>query len=105
MYIPLLESILKDLKYRFLSKENENIVTLMLLVPSCIIKIKNEETYTTFKKIIQVITCYSFFEHVPEKIINGELELWYAKWNKQETEGTLLLVFVLFIKLILCLFF
>jgi len=73
----------------------------MLLVPRCIIKIKNEETYTTFKKMIQVITCYSFFEHVSEEIINGELELWYAKWSKQETEGTLLLVFVLFIKLIL----
>lgn len=94
MYIPLLESILEDLKYRFLSKENENIVTLMLLVPSCIIKIKDEETNTTFKKIIQVITCYSFFEHVPEEIINGELELWYAKWSKQETEGTLILIFV-----------
>ncbi|XP_022160331.1 zinc finger MYM-type protein 1-like [Myzus persicae] len=87
MYIPLLEGILEDLKYRFLSKENENIVTLMLLIPSCMIKIKYEETCTTFKKIIQVITCYSFFEHVPEERINGELGLWYAKWSKQETEG------------------
>jgi len=62
MYTPLLESILEDLKYRFLSKENENIVTLMLLIPSCMIKIKDEETHTTFKKIIQVITHRSFFE-------------------------------------------
>lgn len=89
MYIPLLESILEDLKYRFLSKENENIITLILLI-----KIKDDETYTAFKKIIQVSTCYSFFEHVPEEIINGDLELWYAKWSKQKTEGTLLLVFV-----------
>ncbi|KAF0702097.1 52 kDa repressor of the inhibitor of the protein kinase-like, partial [Aphis craccivora] len=76
--IPLLDSIIEDLKSRFLSKENKLLLNLCLLVPRYIVDITGED----FKKIIEAATkLYNFNETVlDDKLeLQTELELWKTK--------------------------
>jgi len=87
IYIPLLDSIIEDLKSRFLSKENKLLLNLCLLVPRYIVDITGED----FKKIIEAATkLYNFNETVlDDKLeLQTELELWKTKWQSVNNEGT-----------------
>ncbi|XP_050065772.1 zinc finger MYM-type protein 1-like [Aphis gossypii] len=86
VYIPLLDSVIEDLKLRFLSKENKLLLNLCLLVPRYIVDITSED----FKNIIEAATkLYNFNEtELDDKLeLQTELELWKTKWQGVKNEG------------------
>lgn len=88
MYIPLLDNILEDLNFRFLNKENKNIVSLMQLTPKYLIKIKNEDLHNYLLTIFEIMTGnYTYFQASSKDIIQNELDLWFTKWKRHESEG------------------
>lgn len=88
IYVPLLDSIIVDLKSRFLSKENKLLLNLCLLIPRYIVDITGED----LKKIIEAATkLYNFNEtELIDKLeLQTELELWKTKWQCLKNEGNI----------------
>jgi hypothetical protein len=88
VYIPLIDSIIEDLKSRFLSKENKLLLNLCLLIPRYIVDTTDED----LKKLIKAaIKLYNFNEiELTDKLeLQTELELWKTKWQGVKNEGNI----------------
>lgn len=88
IYIPLLDNVLEDFDFRFLSKENSNITLLIQLIPKYVVKMKTEDYNGYFAKIIEIMTKdYTYFQNVSEQAIENEINMWFTKWLRLQTEG------------------
>lgn len=76
----ILDSIIEDLKSRFLSKENKLLLNLCLLIPRYIVDITGED----LKKLIEAATKLNNFN---ETELIDKLELWKTKWQGVKNEG------------------
>lgn len=75
------DSIFEDMHSRFTKKENENLFTLMQLIPSNVVKTNNNTTLkTSLEEISDIIMKNPNFKEVPKELIHFELELWCSKW-------------------------
>lgn len=88
VYIPLLDSIIEDLKSRFLSKENKLLLNLCLLIPRYIVDITDEDLKKLIKAAIKLFN-FNEIELTDKLELQTELKLWKTKWQGVKNEGNI----------------
>ncbi|CAI6376726.1 unnamed protein product [Macrosiphum euphorbiae] len=83
LFIPIIDNVLEDIRYRFLNDKNKTISLLMQLIPSNTIKMSSE----TSDELIQTVGDQYAFLNFNTFMFRGELELWKTKWTTQKNEG------------------
>lgn len=83
LYIPILDSVLEDLRMRFYNKKNSIIFLLKQLIPVSII---NMSTELCDKLINSVSEKFSFLE-INTISFKGEIELWKSIWVSSKIKG------------------
>ncbi|XP_008179706.1 52 kDa repressor of the inhibitor of the protein kinase-like [Acyrthosiphon pisum] len=83
LFIPIIDNVLEDIRYRFLNDKNKTISLLMQLIPSNTIKMSSE----TSNELIQTVGDQYAFLNFNTFMFRGELELWKTKWTTQKNEG------------------
>jgi len=88
IYIPLLDNVLEDFHFPFLSKENLNITLFIQLIPKYVVKMKTQDYNGYFAKIIEIMTKdYIYIQNVSQQAIKNEINMWFTKWLRLQTEG------------------
>ncbi|XP_022181482.1 52 kDa repressor of the inhibitor of the protein kinase-like [Myzus persicae] len=60
----------------------------MQLTPKYLIKIKNEDLHNYLSTIFEIVTGnYTYFQASSKDLIQNELNLWFTKWKRHESEG------------------
>ncbi|XP_060845536.1 52 kDa repressor of the inhibitor of the protein kinase-like [Rhopalosiphum padi] len=88
LFIPLVENVLKDLKSRFLSKQNQTVTILSQLIPKFIVDV-NDEKIDSIVSIMK--NGYRFdddlLELLEESQLKSEIQLLKEKWKSIKNEG------------------
>lgn len=81
IFIPLLDSIIEDLKRRFYGPENEVIKTLTSIIP------KNVENVNSANMVKKIKKHYPYFQDINDVMLKSEIDLWMQKWTHSDLKG------------------
>lgn len=89
IFIPLLDSIIEDLKRRFHGQENQTIQTLTYFNPKNLTKWSQNTNNTISTDIMaqKIKTSYTFFQEVSDVLLMSEIDLWIQKWHSNDLKG------------------
>ncbi|XP_050066070.1 zinc finger MYM-type protein 1-like [Aphis gossypii] len=86
IYIPLLDSVLDDLKCRFLNEKSQALLKLSKVIPRNIVETDDEDVYNLLKLVIKYFT-FDENNEINETELKSELNLWKSKWIREKNEG------------------
>ncbi|CAI6345082.1 unnamed protein product [Macrosiphum euphorbiae] len=88
IFIPLLDSIIEDLKRRFYGQENQTIQTLTYFIPKNLTKWSQNinSTISTNIMVQKIKTSYTFLQ-VSDVLLMSEIDLWIQKWHSYDLKG------------------
>jgi len=86
IYIPLLDSVLDDLKCRFLNEKSQALLKLSQVIPRNIVETDDEDVYNLLKLVIKYFT-FDENNEINETELKSELNLWKSKWIREKNEG------------------
>ncbi|KAF0714908.1 52 kDa repressor of the inhibitor of the protein kinase-like, partial [Aphis craccivora] len=85
IYIPLLDSVLDDLKCRFLNEKSQALLKLSQVIPRNIVETDDEDVYNLLKLVIKYFT-FDENNEINETELKSELNLWKSKWIREKNE-------------------
>ncbi|CAI6373982.1 unnamed protein product [Macrosiphum euphorbiae] len=85
IYIPLLDSVLDDLKCRFLNEKSQALLKLSQVIPRNIVETDDEDVYNLIKLVIKYFT-FDEYNEINETELKSELNLWKSKWIREKNE-------------------